>query len=125
MEPGSIETRLADEIIAAKVLKEYLDHAWEVTDVQKAEIEKLRAENAELREELVELKASMHLRNVCLVSVLQALKAPTHEANDFNCQDWPPDEGCRGCHGDELREQAASLLETALCQREAKEASDE
>lgn len=35
-----------------------------------------------------------------------SLSAPTHEANDHNCQDWPPGAGCAGCRGDELRAEA-------------------
>jgi len=44
--------------------------------------------------------------------VQMALQAPTHEANDFNCQDWPPGEGCQGCAGDELRRRALHELDS-------------
>jgi len=44
--------------------------------------------------------------------VRKALQAPTHEANDFNCQDWPPGSGCCGCAGDRLRREALHELES-------------
>ena len=46
--------------------------------------------------------------------VEQALMASTHEANSYNCQDWPPGEGCSGCDGDELREKARHELACGL-----------
>ncbi len=39
-----------------------------------------------------------------------ALLAPTHEANDLNCTDWR----CRGCDGDEMREEALNPVDGAL-----------
>ena len=38
-----------------------------------------------------------------LVCARMGLEAPTHAANDYNCEDWPIGEGCRGCDGNELR----------------------
>jgi len=38
--------------------------------------------------------------------IRNALTAPTHTANDYNCENWPIGQGCRGCDGDELREKA-------------------
>ena len=49
-----------------------------------------------------------------LNGAIDALNAPTHEANDYNCQDWPPGEMCRGCAGDEQREQAVKQIESVL-----------
>ena len=61
-----------------------------------------------------------------LNKALAALNAPTHEANDYNCEDWPekcrgcdcedwpPGKGCRGCAGDEQREQAVKQIEATL-----------
>ena len=42
------------------------------------------------------------------------LMAPTHERNDFNCQDWPPGEGCKGCIGDAERSAGLHCLESGL-----------
>ena len=42
------------------------------------------------------------------------LNAITHEANDYNCQDWPIGEGCCGCQGDELREKARYAFDMGL-----------
>ncbi len=42
--------------------------------------------------------------------IKEALQAPTHDANDYNCADWPPGEGCSGCKGDEVRRQAIEWL---------------
>lgn len=52
------------------------------------------------------------LSNTKLVEdvVIEALQAPIHEANEHNCQEWPPGEECSGCEGDKLREQALTLL---------------
>lgn len=49
-----------------------------------------------------------------LTFIRAALNAPTHEANCFNCQDWPPGEGCSGCKGDKLRAQAIHRLDTGI-----------
>jgi len=46
--------------------------------------------------------------------IQEALQAPTHEANDYNCQDWPLGKGCRGCEGDKLRQEAVHILNTSL-----------
>ena len=46
--------------------------------------------------------------------VRAALSAPTHAANCYNCQDWPPGEGCRGCAGDNLRKVAIHILDNSL-----------
>lgn len=46
--------------------------------------------------------------------IREALLAPTHEANNYNCQDWPPGEGCRGCDGDEQRAKAVYTLDSGL-----------
>jgi len=43
-----------------------------------------------------------------------ALEAPTHEANDYNCQDWPPGSGCEACAGDAVREAALRLVKDAI-----------
>ncbi len=48
------------------------------------------------------------------VCVAAALEAPTHETNAFNCEDWPPGEGCAGCDGDELRKKAQHELACSL-----------
>ena len=42
--------------------------------------------------------------------IKEALQAPTHDANEYNCADWPPGEGCSGCKGDEVRKQAIEWL---------------
>lgn len=46
--------------------------------------------------------------------IRQGLLAPTHEANDYNCEDWPPGSGCKGCKGDHLREEALHALDSGL-----------
>jgi hypothetical protein len=46
--------------------------------------------------------------------IRSALTAPTHEANDYNCEDWPIGRGCHGCEGDELRQRAIYVLDTGL-----------
>jgi len=43
-----------------------------------------------------------------------ALLAPTHEANDYNCEDWPIGEGCAGCKGDKLREAAIKAVDDEI-----------
>lgn len=43
-----------------------------------------------------------------------ALNAPTHRANDFNCEDWPIGDGCAGCRGDKERDEAVHTLDTGL-----------
>lgn len=47
-------------------------------------------------------------------TLLDALKAPTHQPNDSNCEDWPPGSGCDGCQGDALRTQALVSYEERL-----------
>lgn len=46
--------------------------------------------------------------------IQEALKASTHEANDYNCQDHPIGEECRGCIGDGLRKEAIHILDSGL-----------
>lgn len=46
--------------------------------------------------------------------IRSALTAPTHEANDYNCEDWPPGEGCRGCIGDAMRAEGLHALDSGL-----------
>ena len=43
-----------------------------------------------------------------------ALRAPTHTANDSNCEDWPPGRGCEGCRGAEQRRAALHTLDSGL-----------
>jgi len=45
---------------------------------------------------------------------LEGLRAPTHAANDHNCEDWPPGQGCRGCDGNELRKAVAGEIAALL-----------
>jgi len=47
-------------------------------------------------------------------TIKTALLAPTHEANDYNCEDWPPGKECEGCEGNELRQKALHDLESGL-----------
>lgn len=47
-------------------------------------------------------------------NIRDGLSASTHGANDYNCEDWPIGEGCRGCKGDELRDRAIYTLDTGL-----------
>ena len=68
-----------------------------------------------------ELEASCAVMRDALEKAKDALNAPTHEANDYNCQDWPPEAGCRGCDGDELREQAVKQIESTLSTTAGKE----
>lgn len=49
-----------------------------------------------------------------IAQIRDALTAPTHEANDYNCQDWPPGTRCAGCLGDEKRKAAIYALDTGL-----------
>jgi len=49
-----------------------------------------------------------------VVIIRAGLMVATHEANDFNCQDWPPGKGCRGCEGDEKRRIALHSLDSGL-----------
>lgn len=49
-----------------------------------------------------------------LGTVVSALRLPGHAANDFNCQDWPPDSGCRGCAAAKIRAITADRVEAAL-----------
>ena len=50
----------------------------------------------------------------------EALRASTHDANDYNCEDWPLGEGCSGCKGDEVRKQAIEWLATLAERMEIK-----
>ena len=44
--------------------------------------------------------------------IREALQAPTHEINDYNCPtDW---DSCRGCDGDEQRKKAVHALDSGL-----------
>lgn len=45
--------------------------------------------------------------------IRDGLMASTHEANDFNCEDWP-DRECRGCVGQRIREAGIYALNTGL-----------
>ncbi len=47
-------------------------------------------------------------------AIRDALSDSTHEANDYNCQDWPIGEGCAGCRGDKARESAVHILDIGL-----------
>ena len=73
----------------------------DLTDAYKTTIER------KLTLEIVKLRRA-------LKAAASALNAPTHEANDYNCQDWPPGAGCRGCDGDEQRELAVKQIESVL-----------
>jgi hypothetical protein len=54
------------------------------------------------------------IRDRDVVKIKAALLAPTHAVNDYNCEDWPIGEGCRGCKGDEQREAAVHTLDSGL-----------
>ena len=66
------------------------------------------------RERREQVEAQAAAMREALEKAASALNAPTHEANDHNCQDWPPGAGCHGCAGDELREQAVKQIESIL-----------
>lgn len=61
----------------------------------------------ELEAESKRLRELLHL-------AINALRAPTHAINDFNCEDWPIGEGCRGCKGDEKRAEAIRAIRQVL-----------
>ena len=44
----------------------------------------------------------------------EGCRACTHEANDYNCQDWPPGNGCSGCDGDEKRKAALARFDALV-----------
>jgi len=47
--------------------------------------------------------------------IRKALRAPTHEDNDFNCPtDIPVMWACDACEGDEMRWKASQLLDSGL-----------
>ncbi len=46
--------------------------------------------------------------------IKEGLMANTHAVNDYNCEDWPPGDGCVGCRGDESRRSALHALESGL-----------
>jgi hypothetical protein len=54
-----------------------------------------------------------------ILEIRAALVAPTHLANSYNCQDWPPGQGCRGCDGDEARKRGLYILNTGLHRTDA------
>ena len=62
--------------------------------------ERLRAECARWRE--------------CAEALADGCQAATHEANDYNCQDWPPGNGCSGCDGDEKRKAALAHFDVLV-----------
>ena len=66
------------------------------------------------RERREQVEAQAAALQEALRKATGALNAPTHEANDLNCQDWPPGEVCRGCAGDDQRELAIKQIEAAL-----------
>ena len=47
-----------------------------------------------------------------------ALGAVSHEANDYNCQDWPPGQGCYGCRGASVRKYTKARLRAVLSSHE-------
>ncbi len=62
--------------------------------------------NAHLLHLAPELKAEILRQDALIEELVEALAAPTHDVNDYNCEDWLPEEGCAGCEGDELRRDA-------------------
>lgn len=57
------------------------------------------------------------IRNVnspSMSEIIEALRAPTHVANDYNCEDWPIGQGCRGCDGDEIRNKMIKMIKTIM-----------
>ena len=54
-----------------------------------------------------------------VTTIRAALEACTHEANSYNCEDWPPGSGCAGCRGDKEREGAVHTLDSGLHQTDA------
>jgi len=62
-------------------------------------------------EPLIEQAKSEVVREI-IPHIKEALEAPTHEANDYNCEDWPIGQGCSGCKGDKIREEAIKWLAT-------------
>jgi len=55
----------------------------------------------------------LQFRNIA-APVLEALQYATHEANDYNCEEWPPGTPCAGCVGDGKRTTAINLLKQTL-----------
>lgn len=55
--------------------------------------------------------------DVCIIRT--ALRAPEHEANDDNCEEWWTGTKCQGCVGEELRRQAVDVLDTGLHRTDA------
>ena len=67
----------------------------------------LLAAHDEMAKRIAELEAACE-------RALEGLRAPTHAANDHNCEDWPPGQGCRGCDGNELRKAVAGEIAALL-----------
>ena len=74
---------------------------------------------ADLLEKSYKVGKEEVLREI-LSRMQEALRASTHDANDYNCADWPPGEGCSGCKGDEVRKQAIEWLATLAERMEIK-----
>lgn len=52
-------------------------------------------------------------------AVKAGLTAITHEANSYNCEEWPPGDLCTGCSGDEERKSALHAFESGLHKTDA------
>ena len=109
--------RLADLEATANDLREALDGACEQLNDPPARIAELEHERDHAVREAIRLGIEVseaRERNVeltvALRRCLQGMTAPTHAANDANCQDWPIGEQCHGCQGDALRAQIVDEL---------------
>ena len=102
-------------------LRDNLDAEREVQEATESRVRVLEQLVVDMRDRVLlererreQVEAQAAAMREALEKAASALNAPTHEANDHNCQDWPPGAGCHGCAGDELREQAVKQIESIL-----------
>ena len=117
-ETESREDSLVQEITN---LRNDLDQEYEARQAAEARVRELRQNVIDMRDNVIlererreRVEAQAAVMRDALRKAKDALNAPTHEAKGYNCQDWPPGKGCRGCDGDELREQVVKQIESVL-----------
>ena len=81
----------------------------------------LRDEFTALRARADAVAEELRLADADAERLANGCSAPTHEANNYNCEEWPPGEACRGCLGNDERKLALAAHEARLKAREEPE----
>lgn len=98
MKPPIVNTKTLTDNVSLQIV------AGKIAEAQ-------RDADAAYYEPLIE-QAKAEVAREILPCLREVLLASTHEANDYNCQDWPIGEGCSGCKGDKVRDEARKRLAT-------------